>query len=499
MELDAEGLPDGARLEADLCIVGSGPAGVTLARNTIRHGRAVVLLESGGSGLESWAQDLNHGTVTDPGYAGLQPTRLRQVGGSTGLWNTPVSGQAGAKYVPLDPWDLDEWPIAWSELVPFYERAQRAAGLGPFRYAGSDWESTARAAWPFPGSRLETGVYQFGTRASLLGAALAELRAADNVRFCRRATVCALSLAGPGDRVVEATVRGPSGRRVVVQARRYVLAGGAVENARLLLGAGLGTRLDWLGRGFMEHPRDHSLRLPGSRSDRFAGLAFYDQHLTEAGVFVGGRLGPTATGLRDHALTGFSATLLPVPKPTVPPATWGGRVIRRLGAWLGPRRAGGYGWSRHAEPQRWYEGFRILLNLEQRPHPDNRLILAPASDAFGVPRVHLDWAWRPEEQARLERLRSLLVGWFGDAGLPGVVVEADRIPDPNAHHHAGTTRMSSDPRDGVVDPDGRVHGVENLYVAGASVFPSAGFANPTLTILALALRLSDHLAGQAPG
>lgn len=111
-------------------------------------------------------------------------------------------------------------------------------------------------------------------------------------------------------------------------------------------------------------------------------------------------------------------------------------------------------------------------------------------------RVALHWRWREPEQRGLERLRERIVTAFQAAGLGRVTLDAGRRPDPNAHHHAGTTRMHADPRQDVVDPESKVHGTENLFVAGASVFPSAGFANPTLTIVALALRLADRLASR---
>ncbi|RPH63500.1 MAG: hypothetical protein EHM83_09980 [Burkholderiales bacterium] len=154
---------------------------------------------------------------------------------------------------------------------------------------------------------------------------------------------------------------------------------------------------------------------------------------------------------------------------------------------------GGGGWS--TQPGRRTElGFvRLLVNLEQAPHPDNRVVLTGLRDRLGVPRAQVHWQWRADEQARLEQLRALLARELEGAGFGRVRQTAQAMPDPRAHHHAGTTRMHEDPRSGAVDRDCRVHGIENLFAAGASVFPTAGFANPTLTIVALALRLADRL------
>ena len=133
------------------------------------------------------------------------------------------------------------------------------------------------------------------------------------------------------------------------------------------------------------------------------------------------------------------------------------------------------------------------MNVEQRPNPENRIVLGTSRDRHGLPRAVLHWRWRDEEQAELARLRTRLATWLEAADLGRVEVQATSRPDPNAHHHAGTTRMHVDASRGVVDPDGRVHSMDNLYVTGASLFPTAGFANPALTIVALAVRLADHL------
>ena len=152
-----------------------------------------------------------------------------------------------------------------------------------------------------------------------------------------------------------------------------------------------------------------------------------------------------------------------------------------------------YGWSRVRSPGNAFDAFRIILNLEQRPYLWNRIELSSRCDRFGnsLPRLVLHWT--AEEQALLERLRKLLEGWFRRGHLGRLCITGGHRPDLSAHHHAGTTRMALHPQDGVVDPHGHAFGLENLYMVGASVFPTAGFANPTLTIVALALRLADHI------
>lgn len=144
-------------------------------------------------------------------------------------------------------------------------------------------------------------------------------------------------------------------------------------------------------------------------------------------------------------------------------------------------------------PERVFSEFGMVLNLEQRADTRNRIQLGTRRDRFGNALPHLSLTWSDAEQARLDRLRELLHEWFASAGLGTLRFERGRRPDLSAHHHAGTTRMSERPEDGVVNPNGEVFGLDNLYVAGASVMPTAGFANPTLTVVALALRLAERL------
>jgi choline dehydrogenase-like flavoprotein len=182
----------------------------------------------------------------------------------------------------------------------------------------------------------------------------------------------------------------------------------------------------------------------------------------------------------------MSVTLLP---RTRQPSSWLGRLVagRRV------RLAGGYRWSEAEDPAQRYDAFRLLINIEQRPRRENRVVLSDEHDALGQRRAALHWRWSAEEQDSLVRLRWLVAGELESAGIGHVEIDHARRPDPNAHHHAGTTRMAESPRHGVVDRDCRVFGVDNLYVAGASVLPTAGFANPTLTIVAMASRLASHL------
>ena len=508
MEQDARTLDGLERLEADVCIVGAGPAGITVAAELAARGTDILLLESGGPAPDPSIEALNDGTVIgDAAYAGLGATRARGIGGTTRLWNTPVRGEPGAKYAPLDAPDFEVrpgvphtgWPFDRAHLEPFLRRAHVVCGLGRCAWDGAAWAEPERAAPVLSDARLALRVYQFGTVRGFVTRKLAGLRTAHNVRMLHHVTVAALDTDG---RVISG-VRGfdGGGRRLHVRARRIVLAGGAVENARLLLLSGgdhaPGNAHGQVGRCFMEHPRDYALVLKPRSARVFHDLAFMDAHEARDGTMVAGRLAVSDAALRQDALLNASVTLLPRLRAHTRSAGAARRALDRLRSLSRTPAREGYGWSAVADPAEVFDAFRLIINVEQRPDPANRIVLGHARDGFGLPRAELHWQWQAAQQSALERLRGVIAEALRKGGWGDVDVRADSRPDPNAHHHAGTTRMHADPRHGVVDADGRVHGTHNLFIAGASVFPTAGFANPTLTIVALALRLADHLAGMS--
>jgi len=250
-------------------------------------------------------------------------------------------------------------------------------------------------------------------------------------------------------------------------------------------------------------------------------MGLYDVHPAN-GAMIGGRLALTETLMRQEQLLNVSVTLFPMLRGERSAARAALRMlrghvrdkmlsvetlrlIRKTAFGIGGLLSYGYrrfvrgdrpvqdGWSRLAEKPGRFGSFEAVLHLEQTPNPENRVTLGTERDALGLPKVEIHWRWSALDEANALRAREIFAQEFERAGIGRLVIREKLALHSSVHHHMGATRMHRDPRKGVVDENCRVHGISNLFVAGSSVFPTGGYANPTLTLVALALRLADHL------
>jgi choline dehydrogenase-like flavoprotein len=328
-------------------------------------------------------------------------------------------------------------------------------------------------------------------------------------------------------------------KQFYVAARHFVLATGGTENARILLlsdrvqPTGLGNRHDLVGRFFNVHPQFHHDRLTPVRRDLFSRARLYDLRSVNQ-VMVMGRLGLARAVMEKEQLRNLGVMLLPreeeywskekekanskrtkpASKPSVLPAGLLriarsrlqslGRLVAYLPNVSKTRRRAlpeaplkltleRGGWSNLPDVDKRYATFEMVSLVEQAPDPANRVMLGLERDPLGARRLELHWRWSESDHKQVLRSRSRIGHELARSGL-GTFELVDAEPKhPDSSHHIGTTRMHHDPRFGVVDANCRVHGVANLFVAGSSVFPTGGFANPTLTIVALAARLAEHI------
>ncbi|MCB1885206.1 MAG: GMC family oxidoreductase [Geminicoccaceae bacterium] len=516
MRLTLADLGDGADLACDVCVVGAGAAGITLALELKGQGLDVVLLEAGGAEVEDGSQALYAGRA--PGLPiELDWARLRCLGGSTNHWGGR-SRPFGPEALRPRPWFAPEgWPLAADDLAAPQARALELCeiGLAP----GEDWDAPLAKleARAFAGGRLKPGLWRFSPPTAFGERYGKDLDAAPDVRLVLNAPLVGIDLDGGLGRVVRLRVQNRTGRRATVRPGTVVLAMGGIENPRLLLAQrgqtpdGIGNRHDMVGRCFMGHPVYEPLTvaladgvvppafladrdLPdGRRVEGFLGLTPEAQADLKTGAidgafYAGGQFGPPG-------VKALRRILREVRQGHFPPNLAGeiGTVAGDLG-----------GIAREAMLRLGWQGalntYTVSILLEQEPNPMSRVRLGDESDALGLPRVVVDWRLSDRDKATVRTYARVLAEEVGRVGLGRAYLEdwaSDESLDfpqhGNSAHHMGTTRMGNDPRSSVVDPDCRVHGLDNLYVAGSSVFPASGSVHPTLNLVTLAVRLAGHL------
>lgn len=526
MLVDARTLPNGTRLETDVCIVGGGAAGITLAREFINAPFRVCLLEGGGLEFDEDAQSLFDGANVGLPYYPLWSIRLRYFGGTTNHWTGLCR--------PLDEFDFENrpwvpwsgWPIQRDEMEPFYRRAHSICELGPYDYAAAGWESsTGGRGLSLDRQRVVTTMSQLSPPTRFGERYRKEIVDAENCSAYLYANVVELQSDAAMPGVTQVRVATLEGKNLSVRARLFILACGAIENARMLLvsdtrhAGGLGNQNDMVGRFFMEH-----LSVPGafflpSRPDMATNL--YSGQRRD-GTFGIGHLALSPEVLRREQLLNVRAFVLKSSPEELSGKSAQG--VLSAGFLWNALKAGklANNFRQHLAKviedidavsiQAYERAFRpssgvfaLSNHVEQAPNPESRVRLTRERDRLDMRRVQLDWRIGELERRTLERANEIMGLELGRAGLGRVQLvesEEDTGWPPGlrgAWHQMGMTRMSADPKHGVVDADCRVHGIANLYVAGGSVFPTSGYANPTLTIVALAVRLADHVKQRMTG
>lgn len=516
-------------LDADICIVGAGPAGISIALELMKTGRSVVLLESGGRGYEPSTQKLYAGDITGRQYYSLDGDRIRMLGGTTFHW--------GGWCAPLTPIDMVKrswvpdsgWPLDWDDLEGHYARAHELCEIGEYGYDPSEWLGSSHPLLPMNDDLLTHFLYQFsGTN---FGQAYAErLSRSQSTTVVLHANAIDIDCTESLSHVRRIRAKSLDGKEITVRALAFVIAAGGLENPRLLLAArkqnrsGLGNDNDLVGRYFADHLEGVVGHVVVGSRDQGRWLASYEKRLTEkpkmkamaavrvsaqtlqkrrmlnvaltlnaqqdtsAGYLAAKRLARALAGERWQASAGLrdgaqdAANVL--------------TDLDEVALWLHHRLRG-----THYEFPVTSEPAQIIARMEQAPNPDSRVSLTEETDELGLPRIALDWRVGEPEKATLLESAKIIAAEIGrTTGLrvkleEWLFSEDAEIPTSMfpGHHHIGTTRMGSTPKTGVVDKDCRVFGLGNLYMAGSSVFPTSGYANPTLNIVALAVRLAHHL------
>jgi choline dehydrogenase-like flavoprotein len=472
-------------VEADVCVVGAGPAGITLALSLAELGHEVVLLEGGGLAPPGPDElDLYAGKVSGRQYP-LRASRLRYFGGTTGHW--------GGWCRPLDEIDFASkphipfsgWPIGRSELIPWYAQAHEWLEIPASDYFEVQTPPFASNLLPST-LGLITRYFRFSPPTRYGTTYRERVVEHSRIRCYLGANVTALERSGEG-RIKSVIAHSLRGKRLEVRPRFVVLGMGGIENARFLLNtderkdAAIGNHSDWLGRGFMDHPGWS----PGTVISQ-ENLAYHQ--FTHEDHMVMPVLGIADDVLMSEPLVNCCGILHPVSFDD------GIEKDYFRNPWVGSLGTAGE-----------VASYRLQLIFEPSPCRESRVEVADERDALGLRRTRLHWTFNDYDFDMLKRSIRLINAYLGQTGT-GRLKLTKPVDDSNVRdrigtglHHMGTTRMSADPADGVVDADCRVHGFDNLFVAGSSVFPTVGFSNPTLTIVALACRMADTIDQELAG
>jgi choline dehydrogenase-like flavoprotein len=511
---DVVDLQDGAVVRAGVGIVGAGFAGIDLARYLGRHGVRVALLESGRLTFDPAIQALARiesvgKPVRFPDPAGAftpylpaiyrGESRIRQFGGTSAIWT--------GKWRRFDGLDFEErrwiphsgWPLDLDTLRPFYDEVAREYGLADFDvYAHEPGIERLRTALGDSGLAVS---FHFWEKEPARPARRfwPELERSPSVEVVLGVSAREIVLDDTGRRVREIVGQALDGRRVRMTADQFVLAAGGLETPRLLLASnrqvagGIGNAHDLVGRFYMDHPKHkRGVLWPGPVfalvGDRVATQPRPRFHLSLSLAADEQR----ARSLPNHAIYLKAARDEEPARPT----TRGGtrRTPRALAA--APQALWRVVRGGRSRPARPITHYTVSMYVEQTPNPGSRVYLGSEPDALGMPRLVVDWRLAAFDHEAFPRILRGLTDACAGAGIgrlefgPRPLTLDDTV---DAAHHMGTTRMATNPAAGVVDPDHRVFGTDNLFVASTAVFPTGHSAAPTFTLLALGRRLGRHL------
>jgi choline dehydrogenase-like flavoprotein len=506
MHVDAKNIENKSLIEGDICIVGAGAAGISMALEWMNTPYKIILLEGGGFEYDEKVQELYAGKTTGQHYYPLQSSRLHYFGGTTGHWAGFCSTFDHIDFIKRDWMPHSGWPIKREDLDFFYKRAHKNIDLGPYEYSVEYWQKQDPSMIPLPLDKnvVWSKMWQFSPPTRFSAKYKNPIVKAKNVHLYTYANVVNIKANENVSAIEEVTVKNYAGKEHTVKAKYFVIACCAIQNARVLLASneqaskGLGNDNDLVGRYFMEHLEIKSAEL---WCDKHYPMNLY-------GFSFGTTRARAELAIHEKKQSEFkilngtvSLTPLQIARNTKPIIeAWSDKDPRKslsnlLQSFQDAEKTS-------ASDPKMNNAFELFTRVEQAPNPSSRVTLDTEKDSLGMPRVILHWELTPLEKRSIRKIYELIGQQVGLAGI-GRVRLMDYLRDEKDYswpsftgggwHHMGTTRMGVDPKQSVVDANCKVHGIDNLYMAGSSCYVTAGAVNPTLTLIALTLRLSDHI------
>jgi choline dehydrogenase-like flavoprotein len=505
--------PDNS-ITCDVCIVGAGASGIVLAVELVRLGKSVLMLEGGGAEIEEDSQNPYRSEIVGHRHNGIHTGRFRAKGGTTRKW--------GGQILELDSQDFEKraavagsgWPFAKTALTQYYEKALQLEGLSNVERSDSAvWQQIGEEEPAF--EELESYLSRWCPEPDFTYLHRQIIEQSEALTLWLHANVVAIQFEGETSRAVQCqTITGVG---AVFQAREFVFCLGAIESSRFFLQPSM-ERHPWntsghLGKNFQDHI-DCNIATVEPREDRRFHQVFDN-------IFTHGfkyhpklRLAPSVQ--ESLGTLNVAGTIAFTSDATEELATLKSTAKTLLRGRIG--QLGGKDFAhavrnlpllvrqtwRYAMDHRIYNppGGSILLRVhcEQEPLSASSITLSDCRDSLGLLRTRLDWRISENE---VETIRAyVMVVQQSLAGLARVTPDADLMAHnaafiekcDDSNHHMGGMRMASSSAEGIVDPDLLLYGTKNVYVCSAAVFPTSGFSNPTHTLLALAVRLAEHLS-----
>ncbi|AFZ44029.1 GMC oxidoreductase [Halothece sp. PCC 7418] len=543
MIIDARKLPKNTVINGKICIVGAGAAGITLAKELSPSFSDIILLESGGKQLEIETQDLYKGEILDPNHGALHEQRQRQLGGTTNVW--------GGRCAPFDSLDFTArsyvpnsgWPLSKKDLDPYYKQAHNYCELG--RYS-EDIKTVFGADVPemIPGWKTQEistdQLWLFSPPTNFKNKYQTFLKQTHKVTTYLHANCLQIKTNQEGTHIDHLQCASLAKNYFIVRAETYILAMGCLEITRLLLLSNIGNQNDLLGRFYMGHISGDVGNVTFTPRQ---GNVIWDYEKTRDGVYARRSIRITPETQQKYQLMNLRAILT---YPEISDPSHGNSILSAMyiiKTILLLRQTSRIYYSKNLDTSgfnqtvnahlknvlgdlpnlgnfsyRWLtqrifssrqlpsvvlesqsNTYTLHFDAEQSPNYCSRVMLGNEVDAFGLKRLRVDWRYTESDLQNVIQSYQVIANSLETAGVGKLEFNAVEMPDRIKEnlgvgsHHIGTTRMSDSPQQGVVDKNCKVHGIDNLYLASSSVFPTSSYANPTLTILALTLRLAAHL------
>lgn len=507
MLIDARQLENNSRIEGDICIIGAGAAGISIALELENTFKKIILLEGGGMEYDDRIQELYNGKITGHPYYPMKASRLHYFGGSTGHWGGMCSTFDDIDFEKRDWVENSGWPIKREDIAKYYPKATSILDLGPCEWNLDYWLKQDPDFKPLPLDEkvIWSKMWQFSPPTRFGKKYKDAIVNSKTIQLHIYANVVDLDATESINSITQVTVKNYAGKQHTVKAKNFILACSAMQNARVLLACnkqapkGLGNDNDLVGRYFMEHAEIKTGELWLNHTDK---LKLY---LMEQFTKVRAELAISPEKQRELQVLNGSISLMPLEmsNKTIPSVKlWSNDDPRKsLDTFKKYSTLDKRNFIQRFFSKSIYQSYGLFTRVEQLPHPESRVVLSNEKDELGIPRANLFWALSPIDKKTVFTINKLLGQQIGAAGIGRVklkefLLDGDvQLPDytSGGWHHLGTTRMSDDPKHGVVDANCKIHGIDNLYIAGSSCYTTGGAVNPTLTVVAISLRLANHI------